>query len=135
MDSKSCFTENYFVYSLFSEKRPQLTQTYLSKEDDVLDYAKVVHFGRNTRRLHYIANSFEYSITNVNQIPDEIDGDERGSDLVEREPITVYNRRTKQSQQAAVDESMFIDNNDAKTRIKRYSVVANDPTYKSYTKN
>jgi hypothetical protein len=135
LDSKSCFTENYFVYSLFSEKRPQLTQTYLNKEDDVLDFAKVVNFSRNTRRLQYIANSFEFSINNVNQIPDEIDGDERGSDLIEREPITIYNRRTKPSQQAAVDESMFIDNNDAKTRIKRYSVVSNDPTYKSYTKN
>lgn len=30
---------------------------------------------------------------------------------------------------------MFIENDQAKTRIKRYSVVGNDPSFKSYTKN
>lgn len=40
---RSCFTENYLVFSL-NERMPQLTEIYLDKEDDVLDYCKRVIF-------------------------------------------------------------------------------------------
>jgi hypothetical protein len=40
---KSCFTENYLVFSL-NERLPQMTEVYLDKEDDVLDYCKKVVF-------------------------------------------------------------------------------------------
>ena len=40
---KTCFTENYLVFSL-NERLPQMTEVYLDKEDDVLDYCKKVVF-------------------------------------------------------------------------------------------
>ncbi len=43
---KSCFTENYLVFSL-QERLPQMTEVYLDKEDDVLDYCKKVVFSTN----------------------------------------------------------------------------------------
>ena len=51
-ECKSCFTENYLVFSL-NEKLPQETRHYLDKEDDVLDYCKTVNFNRNARRLEH----------------------------------------------------------------------------------
>lgn len=35
----------------------------------------------------------------------------------------------------AVDQSMFIEDEADNLRIKRYSVIGNDPSFKSYTKN
>ena len=51
---RACFTENYLVFSL-AEKMPQITEMYLDKEDDVLDYCKKViftHDGRKGQDLH-----------------------------------------------------------------------------------
>jgi hypothetical protein len=56
-ERKSCFTENYLVFSL-AEKLPQLTSIYLDKEDEVLDFCKTVNFNRNARRMQFIMNSF-----------------------------------------------------------------------------
>jgi hypothetical protein len=40
---RACFTENYLVFSL-NERMPQITEIYLDKEDDLLDYSKRVIF-------------------------------------------------------------------------------------------
>ena len=40
---RACFTENYLVFNL-NERMPQITEIYLDKEDDVLDYSKRVIF-------------------------------------------------------------------------------------------
>ena len=40
---RACFTENYLIFSL-NERMPQITELYLDKEDDVLDYCKRVVF-------------------------------------------------------------------------------------------
>ena len=45
---KACFTENYLVFSL-NERMPQITEIYLDKEDDVLDYCKRVIFNPKGR--------------------------------------------------------------------------------------
>lgn len=42
---RACFTENYLVFNL-NERMPQITEIYLDKEDDVLDYSKRVIFGK-----------------------------------------------------------------------------------------
>ncbi len=42
---RACFTENYLVFSL-NERMPQITEIYLDKEDDVLDYSKRVIFAK-----------------------------------------------------------------------------------------
>jgi len=39
----SCFTENYLVFSL-QERMPQMTEIFLDKEDDLLDYCKRIVF-------------------------------------------------------------------------------------------
>jgi len=46
--SKACFTENYLVFGL-NERMPQITEIYLDKEDDVLDYCKRVIFNPKQR--------------------------------------------------------------------------------------
>ncbi len=43
-NKRACFTENYLVFSL-NERMPQITELYLDKEDDVLDYSKRIMFG------------------------------------------------------------------------------------------
>ncbi|CDW88433.1 UNKNOWN [Stylonychia lemnae] len=45
---KCCFTENYLVFSL-NERMPQMTELYLDKEDDVLDFCKKVIFQPSSR--------------------------------------------------------------------------------------
>eukprot|EP00347_Sterkiella_histriomuscorum_P012391 403368756 len=46
---KCCFTENYLVFSL-NERMPQMTEIYLDKEDDVLDFCKKVVFRPDSNR-------------------------------------------------------------------------------------
>jgi hypothetical protein len=46
--TRACFTENYLVFNL-NERMPQITEMYLEKEDDVLDYSKRVMFGARAR--------------------------------------------------------------------------------------
>lgn len=85
--------------------------------------------------------SFAVSNTSMNSsrfLPDEIDGDERGSVLIKQNPLTL---KTIQEEDAfAVDQSMYIEDMDEMgfddpTQIKRYSVLNNDPSFKQYTKN
>ena len=75
-EHKSCYTENYLVFSL-SDKMPQETRHYLDKEDDVLDYCKTVNFNRNSRRMEHQVGFFDQGSNNTSSIPDEIDGDDR----------------------------------------------------------
>ena len=75
-ECKSCFTENYLVFSL-NEKLPQETRHYLDKEDDVLDYCKTVNFNRNSRRIEHAGSSFDQGVLTTSNMPDEIDGDDR----------------------------------------------------------
>ena len=77
-EHKSCYTENYLVFSL-NEKLPQETRHYLDKEDDVLDYCKTVNFNRNSRRTEYAEGFYDQgAVSNsTSNIPDEIDGDDR----------------------------------------------------------
>jgi len=60
---KGCFTENYLVFSL-NERMPQITEMYLDKEDDVLDYCKKVIFkpeGKHKQQGHMSSEDFESS--------------------------------------------------------------------------
>ena len=75
-EQKSCYTENYLVFSL-KEKMPQDTRTYLDKEDDVLDCCKTVNFNRNSRRMEHATGLLDTGSSSMNNIPDEIDGDDR----------------------------------------------------------
>jgi len=91
-ERKACFTENYLVFSL-AEKLPQLTSIFLDKEDDVLDYCKTVNFNRNARRMQMISEGFTaVNPASSQYIPDEIDGDERGTMLFQKESSTVSSR-------------------------------------------
>lgn len=125
-ERRGCFTENYLVFSL-QEKLPQLTTIYLDKEDDVLDYCKTVNFNRNARRMQLILNSGD-NPNSSQSLPDEIDGDERGT--VKKVSAT---RNRKKEDAFAVDQSMYADEDDG--RVKRYSLVNNDPSFKSYTQD
>ena len=132
---KSCFTENYLVFSL-KEKLPQETKTYLEKEDEVLDYCRTVNFNRNARRMDHITEQSQYSATSsVVMLPDEIDGDDRMGTSSVRSSMQV-------DQDFSVEHSMYIETTDSidnladKLRhVKRYSVIGNDQTFKQYTKN
>lgn len=75
-ECKSCYTENYLIFSL-NEKLPQQTRHYLDKEDDVLDYCKTVNFNRNARRLEHAMGVQNQGSASSSNLPDEIDGDDR----------------------------------------------------------
>ena len=64
-ECKSCFTENYLVFSL-NAKLPQETRYYLDKEDDVLDYCKTVNFNRNARRMEHATGFFDQGSSSTN---------------------------------------------------------------------
>jgi hypothetical protein len=53
--------------------------------------------------------------------------------------MNVLHKIEEESDQFAVDQSMFIEVEDSELdnfeMIKRYSVIGNDPSFKSYTKN
>ena len=59
--------------------------------------------------------------------------------LIEREPSSALSRIVEEPDEFAVDQSMFIEVDDSvlehHEKIKRYSVIGNDPSFKSYTKN
>ena len=72
-------------------------------------------------------------------MPDEIDGDDR---LGVSRKFTQKLVSTVEEPAYSVDASMFIvdgadgDEEDYRSeRIKRYSVIGNDPSFKQYTKN
>ena len=76
-ECKSCFTENYLVFSL-NGRMPQETKQYLDKEDDVLDFCRTVNFNRNARRMEQAhSNINDTGVSSTKHLPDEIDGDER----------------------------------------------------------
>ena len=76
-EHKSCYTENYLVFSLNESKLPQETRHYLDKEDDVLDYCKTVNFNRNSRTIQHSGGYYNQGSNSTSNIPDEIDGDDR----------------------------------------------------------
>lgn len=45
---KSCFTENYLVFSL-NEKMPQITEIYMEKEEDLLDFGRTITFDNRNK--------------------------------------------------------------------------------------
>lgn len=137
-ECKSCYTENYLVFSL-SEKLPQETRQFLEKEDDVLDYCKTVNFNRNAKRLEHAAGVFDQGANSTSNMPDEIDGDDRlGASRragVRSESMLISAEREVNY---TVDSSICInpsDLNDNVARVRRYSVIGNDPSFKQYTKN
>jgi len=112
-ERKSCFTENYLVFTL-NEKMPQITSTYLDREDEVLDYCKTVNFNRNARRMEFIMNKnndyFDGVFDSSQNLPDEIDDDERGSIFAERRTfVSRGGVESERSDSFAVDQSMFIE--------------------------
>lgn len=116
-ERKSCFTENYLVFSL-NEKMPQLTSIYLEKEDEALDYCRTVNFNRNFRQSKILASEDDGALK---EVPEEIDGDEK-----------ILNSGS-QVRQFELNQSMFI--NEGTDKVKRYSIVANDSSFKAYTKD
>ena len=99
-ECKSCFTENYLVFSL-NEKLPQETRHYLDKEDDVLDYCKTVNFNRNSKRTEH---SFEQEVLSTRNMPDEIDGDDRLG--ASRRTGFVAVGKLEQNSVSSIDDSM-----------------------------
>ena len=77
---RACFTENYLVFSL-NERMPQITEMYLDKEDDVLDYCKRVIFNPAVRRNA----SAEYEEQLLNDQEDEADDEESGRESQDSE--------------------------------------------------
>ena len=140
-ECKSCYTENYLIFSL-SEKLPQETRHYLDKEDDVLDYCKTVNFNRNARRMEHATGQFDTGSNSTSNIPDEIDGDDRLG-VNRRQGFINTNKLVSSTDEPtyALDESMYIEDGDASItdadglRQRRYSVIGNDPSFKQYTKN
>ena len=59
MECKTCFTENFLVFSLKDVKVPQETRHFLDREDDVLDYSKTVNFNRNAKRLEHAMGLYD----------------------------------------------------------------------------
>ena len=43
----------------------------------MLDYCKTVNFNRNARRIEHAGSSFDQGSLSTNNMPDEIDGDDR----------------------------------------------------------
>ena len=139
-ECKSCYTENYLVFSL-AEKLPQETRHYLDKEDDVLDYCKTVNFNRNARRLEHASGHYDQGSNSTSNIPDEIDGDDRlGASRFSGLPSTSKLISSMDEPSYSLDESMYIENVSEEfegddIRQRRYSVIGNDPSFKQYTKN
>ena len=141
-ECKSCFTENYLVFSL-NEKLPQETRHYLDKEDDVLDYCKTVNFNRNAKRLEHATGFLDQGSKSTSNMPDEIDGDDRLG-VSRRLGIRSSNRLASSLEEPTygLDDSMYIEagsevsfTEDNFEKFRRYSVIGNDPSFKQYTKN
>ena len=144
MECKTCFTENFLVFSLKDVKVPQETRHFLDREDDVLDYSKTVNFNRNAKRLEHAMGLYDQGSASAQNMPDEIDGDDRLG-VSRRTGITLSNRLIASVGEPtySMDESMFIESDAVeedieerkKKRLRRYSVIGNDPSFKQYTKN
>ena len=46
---RNCFTENYLIFNL-NETNPQQTETYMDKEEDLLDFCRSVNFDDSKRK-------------------------------------------------------------------------------------
>jgi hypothetical protein len=74
----------------------------------VLDYCKTVNFNRNARRMQFIHNlNVLHKPASSQHLPDEIDGDERGTVLVQKTNHVAT--RAEAPDAFAVDQSMFIE--------------------------
>ena len=125
-ECKSCFTENYLVFSL-KERNPQETKHFLDREDDVLDLCRTVNFNRNARRMEQAnSNLRDQGVSSIKQLPDEIDGDERVSSS---RRSSIVNASIDSANPFNLDRSQFIDQQmqmEKQDPMKRYSIVGND---------
>ncbi len=98
---KSCFTENYLVFSL-NERLPQMTEVYLDKEDDVLDYCKKVVFTSSSansspqKRIRLTENAINESVGEAEQ--NEEDEGIQSTGKIKRYIIKVTSNLKKQHQ-------------------------------------
>ena len=143
-ECKSCFTENYLVFSL-KEKLPQETRHYLDKEDDVLDYCKTVNFNRNAKRLEHASGMYDQGANSTKNMPDEIDGDDRlgVSRSLKSSSFQKLLSSAASDPNYSAEDSMYIEEDaydeEGKAvdpaKLRRYSVIGNNPAFKQYTKN
>ena len=71
---RACFTENYLVFSL-NERMPQITEIYLDKEDDVLDYCKRIIF--NPGGLSRLKDKLDEEYVDLGQEAEELRKEEQ----------------------------------------------------------
>ncbi len=112
----------------------------------MLDYCKTVNFNRNARRLEAAQSAmFDSGTASSSNLPDEIDGDDRLG-VSQRSTKTISKRSSHlngEEAQYSVNESMFIEGGfgddsqelSGAERMRRYSVIGNDHSFKQYTKN
>ena len=75
----------------------------------MLDYCKTVNFNRNARRLEHASGHFDQGSLSTNNIPDEIDGDDRlGASRLSGLPSTSKLISSLDEPTYSLDESMFI---------------------------
>lgn len=105
----------------------------------MLDYCKTVNFNRNARRLEHAAGFLDQGSNSTSNMPDEIDGDDRlGASRIAGIRSTSMLISTDQELKYSVDSSIYIEPgefNESSDKIRRYSVIGNDPSFKQYTKN
>lgn len=74
-------------------------------------------------------------------MPDEIDGDDRLGASCRATAFSSKSMAVSEEPSFSLDESMYIgsdnagEEDDDGKRLRRYSVIGNDPSFKQYTKN
>ena len=86
--------------------------------------------------MEHATGFFDQGSSSTNQIPDEIDGDDRLG-VGRRTGVSSNSKLVSNAEEPTygLDESMFIENDDEegdgeKDRLRRYSVIGNDPSFK-----
>ena len=100
-----------------------------------------MNFNRNARRMEHAAGLFEQGSTSAVHMPDEIDGDDRLGASGRSTKFENVLMAVSEDESYSMDESMYIGAEevdgfpDGGERLRRYSVIGNDPSFKQYTKN